>query len=257
MSTVNDVTVETELIESSHGSQLAASNAAAWWRELARTRGHALIEGPGYFWVPGSLRAGLRIMVLHPDADASEIAWLASSWPAGSKLTVEDPYNVLDLSGIGLTPKSLPVMFRDPGQVTGTPRLPTAVVTSENEIAIAERVVVDGFPLDRFQPYRRGECLPYSLTENPGTRFHLAHRDGEPAGACATFFDGTVGGVYWVGTLPEHRSHGVGRAIMTSALRELGDVPATLTATAAGQPLYESLGFRTVSESTWWWSSTS
>src|SRR5581483_4678402 len=194
---------------------------------------------------------------LSPDLDQAELARLAGLWPEGSKLTVEDPYNVLDLSGIGLTPKSLPVMLREPGQVTGTPRLPATVVTSENEVAIAERVVVDGFPLGRFQPYRQGECLPYSLTEHPGTRFHLARRDGEPAGACATFFDGTVGGVYWVGTLPEHRSQGVGRAIMTSALRELSDVPATLTATAAGRPLYESLGFRTVSESTWWWSATS
>ena len=257
MATVEPVTVETELVESSHGSQLAASNAAAWWMELARARGHALIQGPGYFWVPGSVRAGLRIMVLSPDLDQAELARLAGSWPEGSKLTVEDPYNVLDLSGVGLTPKSLPVMLREPGPVTGTPRLPATLATSENEIAIAERVVVDGFPLSRFQPYRQGECLPYSLTEHSGTRFHLARRDGEPAGACATFFDGTVGGVYWVGTLPEHRSQGVGRAIMTSALHELGDVPATLTATAAGRPLYESLGFRTVSESTWWWSATS
>jgi GNAT superfamily N-acetyltransferase len=257
VATVERVTLETERVERSRGSRLAASNAAAWWTELALARGHALIRRPGYFWVPGSLRAGLRIMVTSPDADPAEIATLAGSWPADSKLTVEDPFTVLDLSGIGLRPKSLPVMLREPGPLDGTPRLPATRVTSENEVGLAERVVVDGFPLDRFQPYRRGECLPFSLAGREGVTFHLARRDGDPAGACATFFDGTVGGVYWVGTLPDHRSQGVGRAIMTSALAELGDVPATLTATAAGKPLYESLGFRTVSESTWWWSATS
>jgi GNAT superfamily N-acetyltransferase len=257
VATVDGVSVETERVESSQGSRLAASNAAAWWTELALARGHALIRGRGYFWVPGSMRAGLRIMVLSPDVDQAEVAWLAGSWPADSKLTVEDPFNVLDLSGVGLRPKSLPVMLREPGPLTGEPRVPATRVTSEDEVGLAERVIVDGFPLGRFLPYRQGECLPYRLAERGGTAFYLARRDGEPAGACATFFDGTVGGVYWVGTLPEHRSQGVGRAIMTSALRELGDVPATLTATATGKPLYESLGFRTVSESTWWWSAAS
>lgn len=249
------MTLETERVERSRSSRLAATNAAAWWTELARARGHALIQRPGYFWVPGSVRAGLRIMVTSEELDQAELASLAASWPADSKLTVEDPFNVLDLSGIGLRPQSLPVMLREPGPVTGA--LDADTVTSEDEVGEAERVVVDGFPLGRFQPYRQGECLPFSLTGHPGTAFHLARRDGSPAGACATFFDGTVGGVYWVGTLPEHRSRGVGRAIMTSALRDLGDVPATLTATTAGKPLYESLGFRTVSESTWWWSAAS
>jgi GNAT superfamily N-acetyltransferase len=257
VATVDDVPLETERVARSRGSRLAASNAAAWWTELAQARGHALVRRPGYFWVPGSVRAGLRIMVLSPDLDQAELASLASSWPADSKLTVEDPFNVLDLRGIGLRPQSLPVMLREPGPVIGAPRVPASRVTSEAEVGVAERVVVDGFPLGRFQPYRQGESLPFSLAEHPGVAFHLARRDGEPAGACATFFDGAVGGVYWVGTLPEHRSQGIGRAIMTSALRELGDVPATLTATAAGRPLYESLGFRTVSESTWWWSATS
>lgn len=252
------MTIETGRAE---GAQLACANAASWWSELARAREHALIQRRGYLWVPGSVRAGLRIMVLRPGLDPAEIdeiTALAASWPAGSRLVVEDPYSVLDLTSIGLRPSRQPVMLREPAPITGTPRVPVSLVGTEDELGVAERTIVDAFRMTRFLPYRRGECLAAAMAQRPGLDFHLARREsGEPAGACASFFDGTVGGIYWVGTLPEHRSHGVGRAVMISALRHLGpDVPATLTATAAGQPLYESLGFRTVAESTWWWPGT-
>ena len=41
-------------------------------------------------------------------------------------------------------------------------------------------------------------------------------------------------------------------ALMHAALRYLGRVPVTLVATEDGLPLYRSLGFRAVGDSTWW-----
>jgi GNAT superfamily N-acetyltransferase len=250
------VTLESERVERSHRSQLACANAEDWWTELAAARGHAMIKRRGYLWVPGSLRSGLRVMVLRPDldpAEAAEISLLAASWP-GHSITVEDPFSTLDLTGIGLRPGHQPVLVREPGPIEGTGRVQAGPVTSETEVGVVEKTIVEAFPMNRYQPYQQGECFPFSLAGRPGVTFHLARRDGVAAGACATFSDGTAGGVYWVGTQPEHRSQGVGRALMISALRAIGpDIPATLTATAAGQPLYESLGFRAVSESTWWW----
>jgi GNAT superfamily N-acetyltransferase len=256
LASVEHVTLEIEHVD---GAGVANDNAAAWWTVLAATRGNALIRKRGWLWVPGSLRAGLRIMVLRPDLDPAEIAELtelAGAWPRNSRITIEDPFSVLDLTGLGLTPKHLPVMLREPGPLAGTPRRSASVVTHPDEIALVERVVVDGFPLRQFLPYRVGEALPAALAEHPGVAFYLARRDGEPAGACMTMNDGVAGGVYWVGTLPGHRSQGVGRAVMTAAINHLGNVPATLTATAAGRPLYESMGFRTVAEATWWWQTT-
>jgi len=80
----------------------------------------------------------------------------------------------------------------------------------------------------------------------------LARRDGEPAAACCTYDDGAALGVYWLATLPQHRSHGLGRAIMSAALTTCAGRPAALVATAAGEPLYASLGFQTVSEAAWY-----
>jgi len=42
---------------------------------------------------------------------------------------------------------------------------------------------------------------------------------------------------------PEHQGKGIGRKLMTLALEELGDRCVQLSATPAGLPLYESLGF--------------
>lgn len=249
------MTIEIERVDDL--ARLADDNAAGWWAELAAVRGNAMIGKPGYFWVPGSLRAGLRIMILRPDLGPGEIAEitdLARSWPAGSRVTVEDPHSVIDLRELGFEAHQLPVMVREPGPVTGTPRVAVSRVTTPEEAAIVEHVVVHGFPLRQYHPYRAGEAIPPALAQRPGVTFYLARRDGEPAGACMTFHDGAATGIYWVGTLPEHRSHGIGRSVMLAALDDIAGVPATLTATAAGRPLYESLGFRTVAMATWWWS---
>ncbi len=42
---------------------------------------------------------------------------------------------------------------------------------------------------------------------------------------------------------------------MLGALAHVADLPATLTASKLGRPLYESLGYAVASPSTWWASS--
>jgi ribosomal protein S18 acetylase RimI-like enzyme len=45
---------------------------------------------------------------------------------------------------------------------------------------------------------------------------------------------------------PQHQGKGIGRKLMNLVLEELGDRCTRLIATVAGQPLYESLGFRAI-----------
>ncbi len=45
---------------------------------------------------------------------------------------------------------------------------------------------------------------------------------------------------------PEHQGKGIGRGLMNLVLEELGERCALLIATPAGQPLYESLGFKAI-----------
>ncbi|MFC1429314.1 GNAT family N-acetyltransferase [Streptacidiphilus sp. N1-3] len=122
----------------------------------------------------------------------------------------------------------------------------------EEDLALLERVVVQGFPMPGRMPLRRGRLFPAALDALDGRRAWLARRGGEAAGACVSWDDGTAVGLYWVAVLEPHRSHGVARALLEAALRAHPQRAATLTATLLGEPLYRKLGFVEQAVSTWW-----
>jgi GNAT superfamily N-acetyltransferase len=140
----------------------------------------------------------------------------------------------------------MPVMIREPAPVA-EPSWPVVKVESVDQLELAENMIVYGFDLDHFQPYEPGEVFPKSLLDRPDFEFFLI---GE-AGACVVVDSGDASGVYFVTTMPEHRSQGVGRALMHAMLART-ELPMTLTASTAGRPLYDSLGFRVLNASTWW-----
>lgn len=229
-----------------------ARNSAAFWAATGRARGHEVIRRRGFLAVAGDERAGLRVLIQEPDLAADELAEvteLASS--AAGPVEVEDPFSSADLSHLGMRTWQMPVMLRQPGPVAA-PAMEVVRVRDGEDLRAAERVVIAGFELARFEPYRGGELFPVALIEEPGVDVFVARLDGEVAGACVTVVDNGLGSHYWVGTPPAFRSRGVGRAVMLGSLAHLVELPVTLTASRLGVPLYESLGFTATAPSTWW-----
>ncbi|MEA5358032.1 GNAT family N-acetyltransferase [Amycolatopsis sp., V23-08] len=219
--------------------QQASANATAMWATLARARGHDVREQDGFTVIDGP--AGARVMVTTPEPGDGLAETARCLRDAG--VVVEDPFATLDLTAIGLTARQLPVMVREPApapEPAGVTR-----VASPADLVRAGGIVVDGFPLEH---YRADDAFPPSLLEQDGPAIFTR---GD-AGACLTMAHGGVGGAYWVATLPEHRSKGVGRALMHAVLRHFDGLPVTLTAARPGKPLYDSLGFVTVGEANWW-----
>jgi len=237
--------------------RLSVRNAAAFWAAVARTRGHELVQRPGLLAVVGDERAGIRVLILDRSPDQGVRATIDELLTDHSELpvVVEDQFATLTLEHHGLVEKRLPVMVRDES-AGPTAVHPSAIIVnavdSTEQLRVAESIVVHGFDLPRMQPYQPGEAFPDDLVWYPGVRLFVAHHDGQPAGACLTVNEGTCAGIYWVTTLPGHRSVGVGRAIMRAALAHLAPLPASLTATPAGEPLYTSTGFRRVADAAWW-----
>lgn len=229
-----------------------ARNSAAFWAATGRSRGHEVIRRRAFLAVAGDERAGLRILIQEPALAAGELAEItALAGQAAGPVDVEDPFSATDLHHLNMRSWQMPVMLRQPGPVA-KPAMDVVRVSGEEELYAAERAVIAGFELTRFEPYRAGEMFPVALLEQPGVDVFVAYLDGEVAGACVTVVDDGLGSHYWVGTPPAFRSRGVARAVMLGSLAGLVDLPVTLTASKMGRPLYESLGFATGAPSTWW-----
>jgi GNAT superfamily N-acetyltransferase len=214
-----------------------------------------LLPGASVIEVPA--QSATRVILRRPfAADPGPIGALMARAGERGRVVVEDSFGALVLSGgDGITVDRMPVMVRAAGGIVAPAAgrdVRVVPATDAGTLAQAERVIVDGFPQPALQPYRPGRSLPLLVLTVPGWRTWLAYRGGEPAAACCTYDDGAALGVYWLATRPEHRSHGLGRAVMSAALAACPGRPAALTATMAGAPLYASLGFQAVSEAAWY-----
>ncbi|WP_410568145.1 GNAT family N-acetyltransferase [Amycolatopsis sp. cmx-4-61] len=219
------------------------------WSTVARARGDGVADHAAFTVIDGR-RFRIMLRTATPgDSAVEELTELARARrEEGRTVVVEDPFRVLDLGALGMSAGLLPVMAREPGPVPA----PDGVerVTTPAGLAGAEDLVVHAFPLEEYQPYRPGTVFPPELLGRATAFFRKDTR-----GACLTMAHGGVGGVggaYWVTTRPEHRSQGIGRALMHAVLRHFDDVPVTLTASRAGRPLYEKLGFVTLGDAAWW-----
>ncbi|GAB3161403.1 hypothetical protein GCM10027258_78270 [Amycolatopsis stemonae] len=222
----------------------AADNAVAMWTALGRARGDRVLERPGFTAIDGR-RFRIMVRSANPgDAAVDELTELARLRRLdGRTVVVEDAFRTLDLTDLGMSARQLPVMVREPAPVPDEPTVTR--VRTPAELARAEDVIVHGFPLEEYQPAEPGTVFP------PGLPAQAFFRRGDE-GACLTMAHGGVGGVYWVTTMPEYRSQGVGRALMHAVLRHFDDRPVTLTASRSGKPLYDKLGFTTLGDADWW-----
>jgi GNAT superfamily N-acetyltransferase len=142
---------------------------------------------------------------------------------------------------------------------------------------IAERVLAPARPLPRLEVRRVGDeatcaafcqigsvCFNVPLTwfcevfENPAVwkefAGYVGYAGGEPVSTAATVIAGDAIGVYNVATLPSHQRRGFGETIMRHALdkarAEHGLERTILQSTAQGLPIYQRMGYRTVTRVT-------
>jgi len=107
-------------------------------------------------------------------------------------------------------------------------------------------IIASTFDID---PEACRDVLTPPLLEAPSARWYLGYVDGVPVASSALITSGDVAGVHYVGTLASHRRRGFGEAMTRHAVDEgarAGCRSSTLQASEMGQPVYERMGFRTV-----------
>ena len=126
------------------------------------------------------------------------------------------------------------------------PPLEIRQVQSAAEFAHFVAITAGAFQVD---PSLASRLLTPRLLEVPDTRWYLGYVDGEPAGASALIMTHRVAGVHFVGTREAFRRRGIGEAMTRHAMQEgaaAGCLLASLQASEMGRPVYERIGFRTV-----------
>jgi GNAT superfamily N-acetyltransferase len=128
----------------------------------------------------------------------------------------------------------------------------------EPAMAVEELTFAEARPVI-LETYRREPDLPADTAarfadqhgkyeRELGTRFFAGRVDGELAGVCELWIDGTDALVEHVDTLEEHRGHGVARSVVTRAIHEARVAGAEAVFIVADEDdwpkvLYERLGF--------------
>jgi GNAT superfamily N-acetyltransferase len=132
------------------------------------------------------------------------------------------------------------------------PPLPEGVevrrVDNVEELQVFERAASRAYEVESGPVYRG--WLAY-----PGFSFHLAYYRGEPVATATLVASHGIAGIVYVGTVPEARGRGFGRAAVWAAVqagRAAGLRASALWATPMGRPMYERMGFRPVTQYRIW-----
>ena len=143
------------------------------------------------------------------------------------------------------------VRFPAPRSRPEPPGVELREVHDADGLAVAERVLVEGYPMPDLEPLLAGDLLAPGILGGP-TRVWVGYVDGEPVSvACAHEHAGATL-VEYVAALPAARGRGAGSAVTWAATLADPDLPAVLVASDDGRPVYESMGYVALERWTAW-----
>jgi hypothetical protein len=146
-----------------------------------------------------------------------------------------------------------PLMVRFPAPPTPLRRWSGEVreIRDPAELTVAERVLVEGYPMPELDPLNPGDLLGPTLLQT-ATRLWIAWLDGAPVAMAAAHSAAGVTLVEYVASLPAARGRGAGAAVTWAATLADPDRPAVLIASDDGRSVYSRMGFLAVERWSAW-----
>lgn len=230
---------------------------AAWAIEPARQAGRPWRDGDD--WAGGHVSdsgaLSNQVVLKRPVGDPGRIlGQVTAFYPTDAPYLLISPWPTSDLSiyGLGLVGHP-PLMLRPTSTQTVPPQtsLELRWVETADELAAAERVMVEGYPMPELEPFKPGRLLAPALLEGP-VRVVVAWDGDTPLATAAAISAHGVTLVENVAVMPAARGRGAGAAVTWAATVAEPDQPAVLIASDAGQPLYQRLGYLRLERWTVW-----
>lgn len=197
------------------------------------------------------------VVLLQPlDDPAGRLAEIDRLVPAQVPYLLISPWPTEDLARHGLVLVGHPpLMVRLPSASPSQPLVPQDIgvreVLDPEQLALAEQVLVEGYPMPEMQPLHRGDVFGPGLIGSR-TRVWLAWHEGRPIAVSAAHHSDGVTLVEYVATLPEARGLGAGTAVTWEATLSQPGSPALLIASDDGRPVYERMGYLAIERWTAW-----
>jgi GNAT superfamily N-acetyltransferase len=175
----------------------------------------------------------------------------------GAEVAVRDAGGTEDLGPFGFVLQARePWMLRPPGPsgpAPGLPGLQVAACRTPAEVELFERTSVEGFT-GGTASWSPGTIHPPAASLRvPGLTLLLARLRGHPVGTAIAATDGTVLNVAGVAVLEAARHQGVGTHLALACLAAAPALPAVLSSSEDGHPLYRALGFTDAGPTAVWW----
>jgi hypothetical protein len=230
---------------------------ASWSTAVAAAAGRPWRTGPR--WAGGRIgdRGALTnpVILMQPLARPEEVlAEIGTLFPHHVPYLLVSAWPTPDLRphGLGLVGHPpLMVRFPGPGPDAPPPGIDVREVRNAEELAVAERILVEGYPLPELEPLAPGDLLDPTLLRST-SRIWIARSDGAPAAVAAAHHHAGVTLVEFVATLPAARGRGAGAAATWAATLSDPARPALLIASDDGRPVYERMGYFAVERWTVW-----
>jgi ribosomal protein S18 acetylase RimI-like enzyme len=233
----------------------------SWGEALDAVNGR---EEDGTVWVDAGSASvfGNPVLWTRPlDGSAAEAAVARQAEvfgqrPGGAYL-LYSAYPTPDLSRFGLQPVGHPpCMVRVPEnpapQLASPAGLDVRRAESNDVLADFERTLVEAYPIPDLMPWRPGVFMGERLLNDPRWRIFVGYSEGEAVATAAAYVSDHAVDVTLVTCRKEVRGRGFGRAVTQAAVDTDRAKPAMLLASDDGQPVYRSMGFRTVTRFTLW-----
>jgi hypothetical protein len=144
-------------------------------------------------------------------------------------------------------------VVRSDGRSTRRPPPDVEVRRAEtaDDLAVVERVCVEGYPLEEAAGLPPGAVLPPALVGQPVV-FRSGWLDGEPVAAAASHVAHGVVNLCLAATLPAARRRGVWESLVWARTADAPELPAVAFTSDFSRPGFERMGFVPVFRFTLW-----
>ena len=176
--------------------------------------------------------------------------------PARSPATVLSVWPTPDLTERGWQLIGHPVFLVRPGSTRTDTNAPAdgvdvRLATTADDLAVAERIAIEGYPLEEAQGAPPNSILGVDLLDGP-VRFRVGYHHGRAVSVASSHVAYGLVNLCLAATLPDERRNGVWRALVNARVQDGPNLPVVAFTSDFSRPGLQRMDFLPITRFTLW-----